>query len=513
MGNRVPSGIYGTTWTYPNGNLGFGLNGQLTGFQVKVIEDASGFRAELVNKVPVPTSQSNDAASNALVVPKTDLKVEKVLKGIDNGVATWEIKVINEGPCGSSGFNVNDLVPNSYRNVRITQTTAGWVSNSLQPQVNGQQVVALHGPLRKGESASLTLQANVASSTNGCVENTASVLGNEGDDTTANNTASDGGCSLDIRKDVVDVDNNGVIDAKDSAAPGPNGTRTISYDIVVSNPKDGTRRTYSLSDTPRFANLVSITGGKVSSPVLQPSSKDLSGAGPWELARGVTIAPGDSHRYRVEVYYKPPSSDVSREATAQCIDGKPDNGLFNTANAAWDGGQKKDEACAPITNDRDVTLKVKKLNADGGTTPLTGAQFSIHAVNPDGSLGSRLKPLDAADQNGFYTAVLKPNTQYFLVENQSPEGFMLLPAPVKFSVSLGASDRDSARISVLSDSLAIESTPLENSSPTIAYMNVSDVHKGDLPKTGGSGYYQSALAGMLLTIFGLLFLIYRRNTA
>ncbi|WP_371440928.1 LPXTG cell wall anchor domain-containing protein [Corynebacterium sp. HMSC28B08] len=44
-------------------------------------------------------------------------------------------------------------------------------------------------------------------------------------------------------------------------------------------------------------------------------------------------------------------------------------------------------------------------------------------------------------------------------------------------------------------------------------MNVSDVHKGDLPKTGGSGYYQSALAGMLLTIFGLLFLIYRRNTA
>lgn len=513
LGNRVPSGIYGTTWTYPNGNLGFGLNGQLTGFQVKVIEDASGFRAELVNKVPVPTSQSNDAASNALVIPKTDLKVEKVLKEIRNNVATWEIKVTNLGPCGSSGFNVDDLVPNSYRNVRITQTTAGWVSSNLQPQVNGQQVVALHGPLRKDESATLTLQADVASSINGCVENTASVLGNEGDDKTANNTASDGGCSLDIRKDVVDVDNNGVIDAKDSAAPGPNGTRTISYEIVVSNPKDGTQRTYTLSDTPRFSKLVNVVGGKVSSAQITQGSKTLPGTGPWELARDIPIAPGTTHRYRVEVNYNPPSKDVSQETTAQCVDGKSDNGLFNNADLTWDGGQKKDDACAPVTNDRDVTLKVKKLNADGSTTPLTGAQFTIHAVNSNGTLGAVVKPLSAADQDGFYTAVLKPDTQYFLVENRSPADFMLLPSPVKFRLSEGATDRDPARVEILSDSLAVESTQSGNASPTIAYMSVSNVHKGNLPKTGSDGYYRNALAGLALAALGLCSLLLRRKTA
>lgn len=498
LGNVMNSAIYGTAWTYPNGNLGFGRNGTNLSYQIEVYDStATSFRARLVSVAPAPTSQSNDAASNALVVGDANLAIEKKLVSMENGQATWEITVSNLGPCGSSGFSVTDLVPSDkYSDVRFDFLTNGWVSNNV---TNGNTLVALHGPLENGQKATLRLTAKFDASTSRCVENTASVFGNEKDPNLESNSDSDGACALRIVKDVVDVNRDGVIDGADGMQPGPtSGTRQIQYSITVTNPDTKNANTYTLTDTPQFSNLVTVTGGQVTRP--DGTEVNLSGGGPYTLATDKQIKAGATEKYQITVYYTPPAAGSSME-TAECRENTPGAGLFNEAKITFTGGEETDDGCAPIVEDESVTLFLRKVGADNRTIPLTGARFAV--LDEKGNVVADMSAPDPANGNFYSASSLKKDTTYFLVETQSPVGYSLLPQRVEFTITNGAngnaqvvSAENTAVIGVVEGSSGVQASPSE------AFITIADFRQGDLPRTGGLGYMPWALGATILMLLG-----------
>ncbi|WP_083337272.1 DUF6923 family protein [Corynebacterium timonense] len=502
LGNTMPTGIYGTAWTFPNGNLGFGLNGRQESYQIEIYDSQpNSFKARLIAKAPAPTSQSNDAASNALVVNDTNLSIEKNLIALENGVATWEINVTNNGPCGSSGFNVTDQVPSTYTGVRMEFETDGWVRT--QSQV-GNTIVALHGPLAVGQKATLRLTARYGASNNACVSNTATVLGNEDDPQPDNNTASDGACEVVVEKNVVDVNGDGVIDGVDSSQPVPGSTdRTIQYEIKVTNRDPNNATTYSLIESPRFSGLVEVQGGIVVFPdggwanLGKPQNQNSIR---FPLVENTRIEKGATHTYRVTLRYSAPPA-AADFSTAECQAGTPGRGLFNEAQVTYPGGEVKGRACGPIVRDETVTLLLQKVGNDNRNTPLAGAAFEVR--DAEGGVVAVMDTPDAAN-TGFYSASgLRKGTQYYLVETRSPLGYSLLPQPIAFTITTG--ENGNARVDVAQSLHAIglvTDPDHEGASPSSAYITIADFRQGDMPKTGGNGYLPWALLSALLVLIG-----------
>lgn len=506
LGNSISTGIYGTAWTYANGNLGFGKNGQKRAYQIKIKDETStSFNAELVSVSPAPTSQSNDAASNALKTGEADLNINKKLISNTNGKAEWEITVTNVGPCGSSGFSVKDIVPDKYKEVKVQHGTAGWISDSQTKDVNGNVVLALHGSLKQGESAKLRLTATYDQKNDTCVENTASVLGNEKDPQNNNNQASDGGCALIIRKEVVDADGNNVIDAADTALPGNSpDTRSIDYVIKVTNPDKKRKNTYTLLDKPQFADLVTVTGAEVAGPddsnPRKISQTIINNDAYFKLVENKEIEAGGSHTYTIKVFYTHPKGDADY-SNAECVAGStaPRHGLYNEAIVNYAGGTIRDDACGPIVKNSDVTLFIQKVDAANQAQTLSGSEFTIYESGDGETLGNKVAELNQPDEkNGFLSAILQKDTKYFLVETKSPKGYSLLPQPIGFVIVV---NEDGNAVVQLSDKTASASVVNDvvnvAPSPTNAYISVADVHQGELPKTGGSGVMPWVMAALV----------------
>lgn len=513
LGNRVQAGVYGTAWTYPNGNLGFGNNATQISYQVRITEETtSGFKAELISASPAPTSQSNDATSNALVVQDTDLKIEKTLSRNENGVAEWEIRVTNVGPCGSSGFNVTDFVPDKYNNVSVNYVDTGWVQSNIVSSTNGNTIQALHGPLAAGKSATLRLTANYRASVDQCVENTASVYGNEGDDAPDNNQDSDGACSLLIRKDVVDVNADGVIDGGDTSQAGPNGTRAVTYRIVVENSDKTSPAPFTLRDTPRFADIVRVQGGTVKDPSGQIRTLDDPDAeGSYVLATDASVPAASSVTYEVTFYYTPPAADANYDI-AECSAGAatPGNGLYNLATVDYGTGTAKDDACGPIVEDGEVTLFLQKVNDASQPVPLEGAEFTI--FESDGTTVAATMTAASAANPGLYSATLKPNVEYVLVETKSPADYSLLAQPIHFSIVKDEQGNAVVQLPEGSTSTSVvNDLVVEDPSPTNAYISLVNFHQGSLPKTGGHGYLPWLVASLSIMLAGAF--LARRKTA
>lgn len=368
LGRSFTSGIYGTAWTYGNGNLGFGRNGQQKGYQIRIIDGGSqGFRAEIVAEVPMPNSQSNDAASNAIVSSRTDLQATKKRLEVEkDGTVTWEVTVENLGPCGSTGFTLNDLVPNDYQDIRVldakSDAAPGWIGQK-ENWVNGNQVLAIHGPLAAKDKATVTIQAKLKQ-------------------------------------------------------PLPGG------------------------------------------------SEGKCGAGPATPPNKVTILGNDG-------------------------DDNPGN---NTDVPDEQSGGSED--CG-------IKFNLIKVEANGQKTPLTGAKFAIHAVQPDGSLGELLTAMDQTNAEGYFTAELEPGQDYFLVETQSPAGYSLLTAPVKFRLNGPSAGQQNASVEVAAGGAAVNLLAVhEKQSPSEVYVELANVRQGNLPKTGGHGVQVPLAVSSILILLG-----------
>ena len=351
------------------------------------------------------------------------------------------------------------------------------------------------------------------------------------------------------------------VDSTPQPVPGAANEYTAKYNVVVEAPDapgfDTNDVIYGrLTDTPRFVGAATVTGATVIfkdefNKTSQPRA--YQGAGPFELnkndtpkiikPKGVEGSTGQ-HVYEITVRFKLDRSKLDSTSVpagypsqpagnTRCYikDGlhEPNFGLMNEAEM----GGWKDTDCIPLETKEtmDVLLEKASYNPDNPDEIQTdgllgGAQFTVHRADADGNLKLNTDGSVNTDAN----PVVKQSTTtttgrvklegldapgvYYLIETKAPNGYNLLPAPIKFSTEWD--QNGNAVIKVLSGKTAItsnrcaESDTAANCVKKIGVLQVADITKGALPKTGGEGVGLWALAGAAIVAAGCLALRRRR---
>lgn len=300
---------------------------------------------------------------------------------------------------------------------------------------------------------------------------------------------------------------------------------TVKYDVTVANPSGGVTRLIDVTDTPKFGSKiqtesVSVDGEKV---------KDYKPGAEIPLGRTVKLEPGESKTFRVEAKYKTPSGEANPDKACSTSS----YGLNNTGNiyfAYFPEHQKegarprlsdKDDACGLVR--AELKLGVQKFGAADGKPEQfepteNGYGFAVREA-PDGTAtANNLLALDTPEEDGGYkfsTAelTLKLDTPYELVETKAPKGYSLLAAPVRFKIVDGEQGiqvlfQDGENwVNKLTNIYSISA----GTNGGLQLIAVTDVHSGELPRTGGRGIGIPIAIGLALVALGAAFGFRRKN--
>ncbi|VEH73757.1 DUF6923 family protein [Corynebacterium segmentosum] len=335
---------------------------------------------------------------------------------------------------------------------------------------------------------------------------------------------------------------------------------TAKYNVVVSAPDapgfDSNDVIYGkLIDAPKFVGAASVIDATVIFKDEFDKSSDpkkFSGSGPYELnantepkvikPKGVEGSTGQ-HVYEVTVHFKldatkldnssvPAGQSPQPAGNGRCYikDGlhEPQFGLMNEVEM----GGWKDTACIPLKNQK-MNVFLEKVSYDPESPDkikkdglLEGAEFAVHRgdtdgklqLKPDGSVNTDTNPLveqsTTADRGRVQLKGLDAPGVYYLIETKAPQGYNLLPKPVKFSTAWNGDG--AAVVKILSDgALTAAGNECDKSSNTncdkkVGIIQIADVSKGELPKTGGAGVIPWVIAGATIILLGCVVLRRRK---
>jgi uncharacterized repeat protein (TIGR01451 family) len=185
---------YGGDWTFGNNDIGLSDNSTGAIYEVHINHPTTTPSFTQVTTYPGPQSYANtNDATSCPGQNDTDLAIANTAESTvaPGSPITWNLTVTNNGPGNSSGFVLNDTTKGKITGLSTSTPGCSVVGKSLQVQC-GENV------LFNGDSFTVTLSGKAPAAAGTCVTNTASVIANEADPNSSNNTSTAQTCTQKI---------------------------------------------------------------------------------------------------------------------------------------------------------------------------------------------------------------------------------------------------------------------------------------------------------------------------
>ncbi|MFJ5921538.1 DUF6923 family protein [Kitasatospora sp. NPDC092948] len=296
----LPADPFGAQWVYGNGNLGISDNNTGRIYQIQLNNATSASpSATLISSTAGPASTQNDGASYYGI--PTDLAISKTgpAEWSPGDTITYAMVVTNLGPSQSSGYIVNDALPDNLLNP--TTSTPGC---QITAQGGHNYLQCSDGPLDAASSNTITVTGTAPAvagtdCVSGAITNTVNVLGYEADPDLTNNMATSTACPTGTLPPTFSISKSASVAAPNFVGPGDRVTYTVTVhntgltDYTAANPASFTDNlTNVLTDA--TLDPASITGGG------QASGNTVTWSGP--------LAVGETHTVSYDVVVNSPDT-------------------------------------------------------------------------------------------------------------------------------------------------------------------------------------------------------------
>ena len=251
---------------------------------------------------------------------------------------------------------------------------------------------------------------------------------------------------------------------------GGNGPVTFDVDYKVTATNSGSLDgdTGALQVAPGFPSSLTINSVRVAATQegLGAGTELAAAGGRYQITDGDPLPANSSREYWVRINVtrsEAPTVDESRFSCRYLGPPRSGYGLYSEVIAASgrdSDGSDNNKACAPVrvrtvviakagrqfTNLQWPEIANEYVDAQGYSYyPLAGSEFAIYDVDPrvNGS-ATPVLTLDASNTGNFpyywKVTTLATDKKYWLVETKAPEGHLLLPQPIGFTLSAQLGD-------------------------------------------------------------------------
>ena len=251
---------------------------------------------------------------------------------------------------------------------------------------------------------------------------------------------------------------------------GGNGPVTFDVDYKVTATNSGSLDgdTGALQVAPGFPSSLTINSVRVAATQegLGAGTELAAAGGRYQITSGDALPANSSREYWVRVNVtrsEAANVDESRFSCRYLGPPRSGYGLYSEVIAAANrdsDGTDNNKACAPVrvrtvviakagrqfTNLQWPEIANEYVDAQGYSYyPLAGSEFAIYDVDPrvDGS-ATPVLTLDASNTGNFpyywKVTTLATDKKYWLVETKAPDGHLLLPQPIGFTLSAQLGD-------------------------------------------------------------------------
>ena len=253
-------------------------------------------------------------------------------------------------------------------------------------------------------------------------------------------------------------------------ANGGNGPVTfdVNYKVTATNSGSLDGDTGALQVAPGFPSSLTINSVRVADTQegLGAGTELAAAGGRYQITSGDPLPANSSREYWVRINVtrsEAPTVDESRFSCRYLGPPRSGYGLYSEVIAASgrdSDGTDNNKACAPVrvrtvviakagrqfTNLQWPEIANEYVDAQGYSYyPLAGSEFAIYDVDPrvNGS-ATPVLTLDASNTGNFpyywKVTTLATDKKYWLVETKAPEGHLLLPQPIGFTLSAQLGD-------------------------------------------------------------------------
>lgn len=291
------------------------------------------------------------------------------------------------------------------------------------------------------------------------------------------------------------------------------GREVVLYDNGVStaaNTNNGHKIIESVTFTPSSA---ADTTGKMELKFHKDEKVDSKYK--YTLSYNVRVTDKAYEKYETNGYDSTGDTDTDHASNKTSSD-KPGFRANKSAKINYEFQDEKIEEPYkhPVVQVADSTFVLEKTD-NTGTTQLKGAKFDIYKVSAQGTAGA-VKIPNTTDKWGipFKTNlvvdkkidVTAPVGEYYIVETEAPEGYSIIPEPIKVKVKRNS-------VEVTSGGSWTETSAANPSANVLAKLRIKDNPLYELPKAGGIGTYIFYLGGAFCMTAAMMFFRRRRNDA